>query len=286
MLLLTLVTVLTASQTLDLPWEMSPINVDGDCPQLCGNWSALFLSDSGCKGMDMVLRDDRDTASVKEVVVRDTLRFCPNKEVVEAWSIEKELAYAAMYLQRDGLSKPESEIFRRMTYEREMKLSVHPWQKFSAQEVSEIQEKRRIQNAKGNGMRCFGEKTGTRKKVYDDGKPLKVKSQFSGDDDDVLQWIQFQFPNSKIQVGQLDDKAKGQKLPTCTTIVFLRSDGNKIHGMEFLSQGQETKFYGSDNAANSKSYIYVAPAGKCLGNIKIRGDDVVNRLCFKFNGEL
>lgn len=284
MLLLTLVTALTASQTLDLPWEMSLINVDGDCPQLCGNWSALFLSDSGCKGMDMVLLDDRDTASVKEVVVRDTLRFCPNKDVVEAWSIEKELVYAAMYLQRDGLSKPESEIFRRMTYEREMKLSVHPWQKFSAQEISDIQEKRRIQ-AKGNGMKCRGQMSGKREKVYNDGNPVKVKSQFQ---DDVLQWIQFKFPNKNIEVGQIvgDGKTQGQKLPACTTIVFLKYDGTHINGMEFLSQGKETRFYGSDTAENSESYIYVAPAGSCLGNIKIRGDDMVNRLCIKFNGEL
>jgi len=251
------------SETLNLPWEMSLIESDGDCPQVCGNWSALFLSDSGCKGKE---------------VVGETLRFCPDKQAVEAWTMEKELVYAAMHTRKDSLLKPAREMFRRMTYEREMKLSVHPWQKFSAQEISDVQERRRIKGSMSH-MSCKGEKTGTRARHYKDEKPEKVTTQFTND---ALNYIELQYPSAKMQVGTLVDNGteKKQGLPDCVQVVFVKFDGTRVNGLQFLSQGQETRFFGSDD---SESFIYIAPSGHCLADSRIRGDELIDRFCIRFN---
>jgi len=282
MLVIALVLALAVSQTLDLPWEIRLINSDGDCPQLCGNWSALFLTDIGCKGRDMVLLDDKESVGVTEVDGKTT-RFCPDGEVVEAWSMEKELVYAAMYQQRDGLLKPEREMFRRMTYEREMKLSVHPWQKFSAQELyNNIQERRRRIKGSPYTMRCAGKRTGSRAKWYKKEEPIKVTTQFNSDD--LLNYIELQYPSGKMKVGTLidDGSQKSNGLPTCIQVVFMQSDGTHINGLQFLSQGKETQFFGADE---NESFVYIAPTGRCLADTRIRGDELVDRLCFRFNGE-
>jgi len=275
MMLTTLVLALAyASQDFEFPWEMSLITVDSDCPQLCGNWSALFLSDRGCKGRDV---------GDEEVVVAETIRFCPDKHAVEAWNMEKELVYLAMHKRSDSLSKLESEIFMLMTYEREMKLSVHPWQKFSIQDLRNIQETRRIKGS-ATSMRCRGKMTGERFRHYRRGKPTKVTTGVNSDD--VLSYIELKYPTGKIQVGSLGDSKKAsQRLPDCVQVVFMKYDGERINGIQFLSQGKETRFFGSDSADESKSYIYVAPAGRCLEDTKIRGDSLVDRLCIRFNGE-
>jgi len=261
-----------ASQHFESPWEMSLITVDSDCPQLCGNWSALFLSDRGCKGR---------AVEDYEVLVAET-RFCPDKQAVEAWNIEKELVYLDMYKRSDSLSKLESETFTLMTYEREMKLSVHPWQKFSTLDLHNIQETRRIKGSSAH-FKCRGDKTGTRHKHYENSKPSKVSTDFS---DDTLRYIELKYPaGGKIAVGTVapvDSVLKKQKLADCVTVVFMKYDGTHINGIQFLSQGQETRFFGSDVGG---SYVYVAPAGHCLADTRIRGDDVVDRLCIRFNVE-
>jgi len=280
MLLIAFSWALASSETLDLPWDMSLIRGDSDCPQLCGNWSALFLSDNGCKGRDMVLLDDKDTVGGTEVVVGETVRFCPDKEVVQAWSVEKELVYIAMYLRRDGLLKTESDIFRRMTYEREMKLSVHPWQKFSAEELNGILERRRIKGSSIR-MKCLGEKTGTRHKWFNNEKPYKVATQFN--DADMLNHIELKYPSGNMKVGTLANVGtyKKQGLPDCVQVVFMKFDGTRINGIQFLSQGQETRFFGVDE---NESFIYIAPSGRCLADTRIRGDELIDRLCIRFNG--
>jgi len=273
MMLITLVLAQAyASQHFESPWEMSLITVDSDCPQLCGNWSALFLSNRGCKGR---------AVEDKEAVVAEATRFCPDKQAVEAWNMERELAYLALVKRSDSLSKPESEMFMLMTYEREMKLSVHPWQKFSTLDLHNIQETRRIKG-KATKMKCVGEKTGTRHRHYGGGKPTKVATQFNTDD--VLNYIKFTYPTDHIAVGEVNKVFSKDKqgLPSCVQVVFMKTDGTRINGLQFFSQGKETKFFGADE---NESYVYVAPAGHCLGDTRIRGDDLIDRLCIRFNGE-
>lgn len=196
--------------------------------------------------------------------------------------MEKELVYAGMYLRRDGLLKPESEMFRRMTYEREMKLSVHPWQKFSAQELYDIiQERRRARGSKFT-MRCQGKRIGTRAKWYKKEEPTKVTTQF--DSDNLLNYIELQYPSGKMHIGTLTDDGtqRSNGLPACVQVVFMQSDGSHINGLQFLSQGKETQFFGADE---NESFIYVAPTGHCLADTRIRGDELIDRLCVRFNGE-
>jgi len=270
------------AQTFNLPWWMSLIEVDSDCPQLCGNWSALFLSESGCKGTDMLLLDDGDTLAGKEVVVGETLRFCPDKEAVEVWTLEQESVYVAMNLRKDALLKPEREMFRRMTYEREMKLSVHPWQMFSAQEINEMRQTRRLKGSETK-FKCRGDKTGEKKRKQVDVKPKKMTFRYDHTNS-VFRYLELKYPGKgKIKVGSLvGDEFGSEKLPDCVQVVFLQADGKKglINSMQFLSQGEETRFFGSDE---NDSYIFIAPSGKCLADTKLRGDDLVSRVCLKFN---
>jgi len=267
------------SQSFNLPWGMSLVKVDGDCPKLCGNWSALFLSESGCKGTDMLL-DDGDTLAGKEVVVGGTLRFCPDKEAVEVWTLEQESVYVAMHLRKDALLKPELEMFRRMTYEREMKLSVHPWQMFSAQEIDELRATRRLKGS-ATKFKCRGGKNGQKKRYRKGEKPLKVTSQFT---DNILNFMRLKYVTGRIRVGELDG-ASGivtKPLPDCVQVVFLQTNGKlgEINSMQFLNQGEETHFFGTDE---NDSQIFIAPSGQCLADTKIRGDDLVERICVKFN---
>jgi len=245
-----------------LPWEIKVIEADGHCPQLCGNWSALYLSDNGCKGADTV-------------VAGDTLRFCPDKEAVEAWTVEKEEDYATMYLSRDGLLIPERRTFERMTFEREMKLSVHPWQKFPTQEIRDLMERRRIQG-KSSKFRCVGHQSGETQKHTGGTRPEKIAVQYGT----VIDNLEIYYPTQSIEVGTDGGDELKRKLPDCVSVVFLKSDGVNINGIELMSGDKSTKLLGTDE---SESYLIVAPSGTCLGDMKIRGDDVVNRICVKFN---
>jgi len=270
------------SQSFTSPWGMSLIEVDGDCPQLCGNWSALFLSESGCKGTNMLLLDDGDTLAGKEVVVGETLRFCPDKEAVEVWTLEQESVYLEMHLRKDALLEPEREMFRRMTYEREMKLSVHPWQMFSAQEINELRATRRIPGH-ATKFRCRGTKQGTKHRFFKGQKPIKLTTQFT---DNVISYLKLRYQNGSQLIGELQDGVQYSKerVPDCVEVVFLQSDGKlgKINSVQFLSQGDETTFFGSDE---NESQVFIAPSGKCLADTKIRGDNIVERICLKFNAD-
>lgn len=271
------------SQSLTLPWEMKLLNADVDCPQLCGNWSALYLSDNGCKGASMELLTERDTDGA-EVDVGKTLRFCPDKDAVEAWTLEKEVIYAAMHRRRNGLLKPEREIFKRMTTEREMKLSVHPWQKFPTQEIGQVLERRRIK-ANPTRFMCQGEKSGTKHVYRKSEKPEKVFLKFDTyESQTVMRYIEMKYPTGHITVGSESDlPVLHHSLPDCVQVVFLKTDGTYMNGLQFLSQGKETKFFGSDE---NDAYIYIAPSGKCLGDMRIRGDEIIERICFKFNADM
>jgi len=259
-----------------LPWEIKAIEADGDCPQLCGNWSALYLSDNGCKGGNMALLNDGETGRRKIVVTGGTLRFCPDKESVEAWTIEKEEDYAAMYLSRDELLEQELMTFERITLERKIKLSVHPWKKFPTQEIRDLMERRRIKGKSGK-FTCVGSQSGDTERHNEGTRPEKIAVQYGT----VIDHLEIYYPSQSIQVGTEDggDTYK-KKLPDCVSVVLLKSDGDSISGIELFSHDKTTKLLGKDE---EDSYLIVAPSGKCLGDMKIRGDDVVNRICMKFN---
>jgi len=215
----------------------------------------------------------------------EILRFCPDRETVDVWTVENEEDYAAMYLLRDELLLPERKIFERMTLERTLKLSVHPWQKFRIQEVQQLLEKRRIQGS-STTMRCVGPKTGERSKHYSAGvRPQKVGIQFQlNNGESVISHMEIKYSPGLLEGGDKDDEATTQKksLPDCVTVVFVKSDEEHINGINFMSQGKETKLLGEDI---DESFLFVAPSGYCLGDMRMRYDEFVNRICFRFNSE-
>jgi len=253
------------------PWEMKLIEVDDGCTQSCGNWSALYLSDSGCKGGGKAARGEK-------------LRFCPNIESVDVWTVENEEDYEAMYLLRDELLHPERKIFNRKTLERKLKLSVHPWQKFRVRDVRQLLEKRRIQG-RSTTMRCVGPQSGGRSKHYSADRPIKFSLQFQVNNGErVISHIDMKYPTGLVVGGDLDDgvTTTKRKLPDCVTVVFVKSDKEHINGINFLSQGRETGLVGDDI---NESFVFVAPSGYCLGDMRIRYDEFINRICFRFNSE-
>jgi len=253
------------------PWAMEVIEPYSDCAQLCGNWSALYLTDKGCKGNDMVIGDNQ--------------QFCPNMDEVEAWTVDDEKIYTNMYHRADELSIGELEILERMSFERMMKLSVHPWQKFQFKEIRSLMERRRKQ-ASSTSFRCIGSGPGVneRSKHYLGERPTKVTLEFKDEDgEDIISYFEMKYPSGKMYGGGEDDgTVKKKKVPACTTIVFGKTDNVHVNALNFLSQGKETKLMGEDI---NESVILVAPSGYCLGDMRMRHGDLVDRLCFRFNSE-
>jgi len=247
------------------PWEIKRIEEDDDCPRVCGNWSALYLSGHGCVDGEMVATED--------------LRFCPDREAVEAWTVENEENFETLYMLTDGMPASEREVFERMTFERKMKLSVHPWAKFLTQEILDMVETRRIRG-KEDKFKCVGPKVNGRVKHYRGVKPEKVFVRHG----DYIKLLEVYYPDGQLTLGGEDSvyDEKKQKLSDCVEVVFMKHDGSNLIGLQFLGRDKETKFFGADEAS---SYVIVAPSGTCLGDMRMRGDDVVQRLCVKFNGE-
>lgn len=251
------------------PWELELVESYDSCTQLCANWSALYLSDTGCKGGDMV-KDD-------------TPKFCPDMEQVEAWTVHDEEAYVSLYHRAGDMLTSELEIFERLTLERLMKLSVHPWQKFQFKEIRSLIERRRKQ-ASATTMRCIGSgpKIGDVAKRFDEGAPEKVNILFQDKDgEDIISYFEMTYEGGKLKGGTSGvGSGKRSPLPDCTTVVFGKTDNRYVNALNFISQGKETRLIGDDI---NESIILVAPKGKCLGDIRMRSDEFVNRLCFRFN---
>jgi len=184
----------TKARTTELvsPWEMELIEPYGDCAQLCGNWSALYLSDTYCKGVDMV--------------TRDTLLFCPDEEEVEAWTFDDEQMYEAMYNRKDELRMSELKIFERMTLERTMKLSVHPWQKLQLKEVKALVERRRKQGS-STRRKCAGYSNAPglkrqRNRHIVGDRPEKVAVEFQEiNGETIISYFEMKYPSGKMRGG-------------------------------------------------------------------------------------
>jgi len=132
---------------------------------------------------------------------------------------------------------------------------------------------------------CKGEKSGTKHVYRKSERPEKVFLKFDTyEDETVMRYIEMKYPTGKIEVGSESDlSVVHHSLPECVQVVFLKTDGTYMNGLQFISQGQETKFFGADEA---DSHIYIAPSGKCLGDMRIRGDEIIERICFKFNADM
>merc|ERR1711922_79720 len=148
------------------------------------------------------------------------------------------------------------------SFERMMKLSVHPWQKFQVEKVRSLMERRRKQ-ASAKSMRCMGmgPSIGKRTKLYNEGNPKKVSLQFQEENGEkIISYFELKTSSGNMKGGTPDvGTSKKKKLPDCTTVVLGREDGEHIND----------------------SVVLVAPRGKCLGDMRMRYDEFVNRLCFR-----
>jgi len=249
------------------PWNIPKIDTSDKCTRLCGDWRAPYLSGDVCVGFDSTL-DDGEAAASTDIL------FCPDKAIIEPWTIGSELECESLFQYIQLLDKSELDVLKQMIAERKMKLSVNPWQMLP-NEVYESQEKRRIQGSQSS-YRCFGGNGGGRG-AYERGvrpSTVRVRSGL------LIDRLDFTYPNHGRLVGGGSGGGEHYHiLPDCITIVLIKS-GRFIDSIQFLSQGSESPRYGGNGGG---TYVLVAPPGKCLGDIVMRAGRVVHKICLKFN---
>lgn len=253
------------------PWRIPHIEVSKDCKKLCEDWATPYFSSAdGCVGLNRnKLSDDGDA-----VVIADT-RFCPDKAAIEAWTVEEELEFEALYPYRKMLEESELMVFQEMTVEREMKLAVHPWQMLLQNKIPDPQDRRRIQGS-AYSYRCFGGSGGGWRWYEKRVRPTKLRVR-SGR---YIDRLEFTFKDGyQLYGGGNGGGSYYTSLPSCTTIVLVKS-GRYLDAIQFLSQGYETSYYGGSGGG---TYVVAAPQGKCLGDIKMQAGSLVDKICVKFN---
>jgi len=249
------------------PWNIPQLEVDDDCIKLCDDWSTLYFSSE----YDSCVGEDGVSLSKKA----GNISFCPNKETVVAWTRDEEYEFQAFFQQKEKLEKSELKIFYQRMHERKMKLSVHQWQMLPPAEINVIPEDRRRVQGSYSSYRCFGGNGGSWRWFERRKRPYKVTVRAGA----VIDRLEFYYRGSILSGGGYGGRAHSHSLPSCTTIVFIKS-GSLVDAIQFLSQGYETRYYGGSGGG---SYVVVAPRGRCLGDIKIRTGGLVDRICVKFN---
>jgi len=253
------------------PWNIPSIKVNSNCSNLCKDWATPYFSfENGCIGLDgSVLSDDGDADIAADA------KFCPDKAAIKAWTVQEEMEFEALYEYSQTLEDSELQSFQEMTVEREMKLTVHPWQMILQNQIHDPQDRRRIQGSARN-YHCFGG-SGGGWRWYERGvRPTKLRVR-SGR---LIDRLEFTYANNHVLTGGGSGGGYSVTyLPSCTTIVLIKS-GSLVDGIQFLSQGYETRYYGGSGGGTK---VLVAPRGKCLGDIKMKSGRLVDRICLKFN---
>jgi len=155
------------------PWIIEHRKINHVCPELCQNRSTPFYSFDvgGC---------------VSASILVDYI-FCLDKKVIEIWTTEDEEEYKAFYMHFELLDDSELEIFRELTEDRELRLSVYPWPN-AGPVSSQDEENRRIQHndnirrritGSASSFSCFGGGGGGKRSYYP-GILLKKISYRSG----------------------------------------------------------------------------------------------------------
>lgn len=216
-----------------------------------------------------ILSDDGDADKAADA------KFCPDKAAIQAWTVEEELEFEALYSYSQTLEESELQSFQDMTVEREMKLAVHPWQMTLQNQIHDPQDRRRIQGS-AYSYRCFGGNGGGWRWYERGVRPTMLRVR-SGS---LIDRLEFTFSNNRVlSGGGYGGGFSYTRLPSCTTIVLIKS-GSLVDAIQFLSQGYETRYYGGSGGG---TYVVVAPRGRCLGDIKMKTGSLVDRICLKFN---
>lgn len=244
------------------PWEILQREVD-DCTIFCREWTTpYFSSERGCVG------DDESTE-------RGDILFCPDKAAIEAWTVDQELEFEAIYSRSERLDKSELEMFRLLMLERKSLLSILPMQMLrGSPEVS--QGRRRVQGSHSS-YTCFGGNGGNWVSYTQGKRPRRLEVR-SGS---LIDRLVITYSDGRVLAGGGSGGGlRYHNMPSCTTIVLVKS-GSVIDSIQFLSQGYETDRYGGHGGGTA---VLVAPAGKCLGDIKLKAGSMVDRICLRFNG--
>jgi len=254
------------------PWNIPSIKVDNDCTSLCQDWAAPYFSfDDGCIALGgTYLSGDGDTVEVADA------KFCPDKTAVQAWSVDEEMEFEALYQHSSTLEESELQSFQEMVVEREMKLAIHPWHMIIQNQIHDPQGRRRIQGS-ANSYNCFGGNGGGWHWYEKGVRPTHLRVRSGA----LIDRLEFTFADGHVLSG--GGWGGGDSiinLPSCITIVYIRS-GSLVDGIQFFGHGSETPYYGGHGGGR---HIVVAPQGRCLGDIKMRTGALVDKICLKFNG--
>jgi len=113
-------------------------------------------------------------------------------------------------------------------------------------------------------------------------KPTKFAVQLKATGEQMLSYASVRYGDAKIDVGHWDNDSTmhASPLPSCVQFAFVKSDGDSITGIRFYSREQHSRMFGWDTGA---SVIIVAPVGKCLGDMKLLGEEKLSKICMKFN---
>jgi len=254
------------------PWNIPSIKVNNDCTNFCQDWATPYFSvENGCIGLSgSILSEVGDDDLVADA------SFCPDKAAIQAWTVQEELEFEALYQYSQTLEE-ESELqsLQEMAVEREMKLTVHPWQMLLQNQIHDSQDRRRIQGS-AYSYRCFGGGGGGWRWYERRVRPTRVRVR-SGS---LIDRLEFTFANNHVLYGGGTGGGYSYtSLPSCTTVVLIKS-AVLVDAIQFLSQGYETPYYGGSGGG---TYVLVAPRGKCLGDIKMKTGSLVDQICLKFN---
>jgi len=262
-------TVVAATTSFVNPWNMPAIEISDDCTTFCEDWMApYFSSDHGCVGLNSVTSGDDNETAIATI-------FCPDKALIEQWTVAEELEFEGLYQYIESFTTAEQDVFKQLQVEREIKLSVNPWQMLP-NEIRDSVERRRIQGS-SRWFRCFGGHGGANGVSYRAAvRPTRVTVR-SGR---YVDRLEFTFSNGhRLHGGGRGGRQYTRWLPRCTTIVLIKH-GAFVDAIQFLSQGYETPYFGGHGGATS---VVVAPRGRCLGSISMNTGALVDRICLKFN---
>jgi len=252
------------------PWNIPAIEISDDCTTLCEDWMApYFSSDYGCVGLNNLTSGDDKVTEIATI-------FCPDKALIEQWTVAEELEFEGLYQYIQSFTPAEQDVFEQLQVEREMKLSVNPWQMLP-NEIHNSEERRRIQGS-SHGFRCFGGRGGPYTSGYRAAVRPKTVTVRSGA---FIDRLEFTFSNGyRVRGGGRGGRKHfTRSLPHCTTIVLIKH-GRFIDAIQFLSQGYETPYYGGHGGFTS---VVVAPRGRCLGSITMNTGALIDKICLKFN---
>jgi len=294
-IVLTLITVICGAHAIPAvrsihhvePDTIEQKQISDNCPQFCTDWRNPFYTKGvgGCVALDI---------NSEVLIESGDYLFCPDEKTIRSWTTEDELEYKAFLEILETLTNSEYEVLKKLVKERELRLSVHPWDmKITVESqggdnfrrLPEIGVIRRRANSYGSrhSFSCFGGNGGAYRHYFSLGqRPLWVFVRHGA----LLDRLHFGYPGYDVVGGghgggsdfhrfNVYRKGKG-----CIRQVKLRS-GTLLDGIMFNGDSlAQTRWYGGHGGGY---HVINAPRNSCLGDIRLRTGAVVDQICLRFN---